>query len=115
VQNTAHEAPEDWAAPGGADALAGVSGAAGVEGWRSAAAQAWSKDSPHVHREQVDSTLAADSDAVRGRAAVEPAAAQAGRCAAATAAKVLAPVLRVRHRAAPSRPVVKPEDDDFAD
>src|SRR5205814_8598150 len=59
--------------------------------------------------------LTADSDAVRGRAAVRLTAALAGRCAAATAAKVRAPALRARHRAAPSRPVAKSEDADLAD
>lgn len=112
VQNTVREAPEDWAAPGGEDALAAASGA---EGWRSAVMRVLSKDLPHAHREQEHLILAADSDAVGERAVAGPAVAQAGKCAAAMAARVQAPALRARHRPAPSRPVAKLEDDDFAD
>ena len=62
---------------------------------------AWSKDSPHAYREQGTSILAVGSDGARERDVVEPTAAQAGKHAAATAMRVLAPALKARHQPVP--------------
>ena len=98
VRKTAREAPEDWAAPGGEDALAGVSGA---EGWRSAVVRVLSKDSPVDGSEETNSIPWTGSDAMKEPGAVEPEEEQAKRDVTGAATRPHLPEQEVRHQPVP--------------